>query len=455
MSYGKNILKYKDDILKDLETLISIESVDIFNRDECEEALNFVLNKGKEFNLDTKNIKNTAGHVQLGNKGKLCGVLTHLDVVPSGNNWRTLPFELTRKNGRLYGRGVADNKGAAIIALYCLKVLMEDNSLKGKNTLRAIYGTAEETGMTDMDIYFKEESMPDIAFTPDSNYGICNREKGILQLELYAKTHTGTTLTEFHSGKAVNAVPDTAYALLDCSENEDHQLLRLADASDGNFDFHYTIDGLMILSKGKAAHASSPEKGFNAATALVDLLGANFSYNTLGSIVAFLNNKINSETDGTSMGVKTRDKESGPLTVNIGTVHVYETYATLTMDIRYPVTADGDKILEQVEKLAKDDDLTVKVLSHLKPINLNKDTPIIKTLSKSYKNIMGKKPNLYCTGGGTYSRKLNGNCVAFGPVFPDDNCNIHNSNESINEENLFKHAEICLETLYNFYIDNI
>lgn len=48
------------------------------------------------------------------------------------------------------------------------------------------------------------------------------------------------------------------------SDYDEQTLMRLADASDGDFEFNYTIDGLMIISRGKAAHACEPDKGYNA-----------------------------------------------------------------------------------------------------------------------------------------------------------------------------------------------
>ncbi len=450
MSFGENILKYKDEMLKDLETLISFQSISGENQEDCEKALNFIIEKANEFGLTTKNIDNIAGHAQLGEKGELCGVLTHLDVVPAGNNWDTLPFELTRKDGRLYGRGIADDKGSALISLYCLKAL-KDANVKGKNTIRAIFGTDEEKGMKDMEAYFASEATPDYSFTPDSEYGICRCEKGIIQLEIFADTHTGTTLNEFHSGKAVNAVPDTAYVMLDCSENDDHQLFRFADAMENKFEFHYTIDGLMIICHGKASHACEPEKGSNAATALVELLASNFSHRQLGSICSFINSSIGLETNGNSMGIKMRDSLSGALTVNVGTIHIGENFATATIDIRYPVTVDGNLILERIKKLAGKENLNVKLLSHLKPLNVDENSPIITLLSNSYEAIMGKKPELYSTGGGTYARKLGNKGVAFGPLFKDDYSNMHNANESLDEEKFMKHGEICLEAMYRMY----
>lgn len=454
MSFGENILKYKDDILKDLATLVELESVADYNPDDCKKALEFVLKRAQEFGLVTKSVEDKAGHAELGNGEKLCGVLTHLDVVPKGNNWTMQPFELTRKNGRLYGRGVADDKGAAIVTLYCLKAL-KDSGIDGENRIRAIFGTSEENGMEDMDLYFKSEAMPDMSFTPDSNYGICRCEKGILQLEIYADTHNGTVLTEFHSGKAVNAVPDTAYAMLDCTETEDQRLLRLADASDGDFEFHYTIDGLMVLSRGKAAHACEVQNGFNAATALVNLLSHNFTYDSLGSICTFLNCRINNEINGNSLGIKMRDSSSGQLTVNVGTVHITDSYATATLDVRYPVTMDGKRILSRIIFAAMQEGLHVKTINHSTPLVIDEDSRLIGILSQAYENVTGEKPQIYSTGGGTYARKLGGKGVAFGPVFPDDKCNMHNADESLDEEKFFKHAQICLEAMYKLFTEKL
>ena len=450
MSFGEKIMDYKEDIITDLAELIAIQSITGIQED-CKAALDWMMRKAISFGLKAGSINNVAGHAELGEGGKLCGVLTHLDVVPEGNNWDSLPFELSiGDNGYMYGRGIVDDKGAALITLYCLKAL-KDNGVIGKNTLRAIFGTSEERGMTDMDEYFKHEPVPELSFTPDSDYGICKGEKGILQLELYADTHDGTTLTQMHSGKTINAVPDTAYALLDCSENEDHQLARLADAKNGSFEFYYTIDGMMVLSRGKAAHAADPDEGLNAATALIDLLTSNFSLPSLGSMPSFISHYIGTDTDGVMLGVKMRDKESGPLTVNVGTVHIDEGYATCTMDVRYPVTADGDEILEKITRQANKEGIHVKVLAHIKPLYLDENADIIKILSESYENIMGEKPSLYTTGGGTYARKLGGKGVAFGPVFEGEESNIHNANECINVDKFFRHAQICLEAMYNLY----
>ena len=45
--FGNKILDFKDELLKDLNTLLSFESVDGEKNDECDNALNFILKRGE------------------------------------------------------------------------------------------------------------------------------------------------------------------------------------------------------------------------------------------------------------------------------------------------------------------------------------------------------------------------------------------------------------------------
>ena len=74
---------------------------------------------------------------------------------------------------------------------------------------------------------------------------------------------------------------------------------------------------------------------------------------------------------------------------------------------------------------------------------------LVGILENAYESVMGEKPALYATGGGTYARAVSGSCVAFGPVFPDEpDRRMHNSNEHIDLERFMLHAQICLEAMY-------
>lgn len=450
MMFGDKILKYKDELLADLNTLIGFESVANEKPEECQNAINFMLKRANDFGLTGKQVTDESMHIQLGSKGKLCGILSHLDVVPAGNNWSVLPYSLTEKDGRLYGRGIADDKGAALVTLYCLRALKEEG-IDGVNALRAIYGTSEECGMEDIDGYFEKMPVPDLSFTPDSDYGICYAEKGILQIEVSTKGNLATVLSQLHSGKAINAVPDIAYALLDSSNYDEQNLLELSKKTEGNFEFNSTIDGLMVISRGKAAHACEPHKGFNAAAALVELLAKAYTPTEIGTICDFIDIALGNETDGCSLGLKTHCSISGDLTVNLGYIHIEGNEARAAFDIRYPVSITGGSVYRQFRYAAKHNKLDVKVLNHEKPLYIEKDSELVKLLSGAYKAVTGEEPELYTTGGGTYARKLGGKGLAFGPAFKDDEVNMHNADESIDKEKFFTHAQICLEAMYRMY----
>ncbi|MCR5635585.1 MAG: Sapep family Mn(2+)-dependent dipeptidase [Clostridiales bacterium] len=445
MGFGEKILNYKKDILADLSELIGIESVSSEGSELPAKALNVMLEKAEKMGFTTKNIDDIAGHIEYGEGEALCGVLAHLDVVPVGGDWKYPPFQMTEKDGVLYGRGVADDKGAAVVALYCLKAL-KDEGIIGDRKLRVILGTSEEIGQEDMNVYFEHERLPDMSFTPDSDYGICATEKGILQLKVSDPTHNGTVITELKGGTAVNSVPDKAVAILECTENDDHQMQRLADAKPNCFDFDYTIDGIKVTSKGKAAHAAEPDKGLNAATNLVSLLCSCFSSRILGNLCEFVDNYIGSDLRGKYLGIANRDK-SGVLTLNVGKLEINTNEAYVTLDIRYPVTSDPVRIINKIQTCANREGLSVEVLDHMLPLNVPEGAPVVQLLKKAYKAATGTPATLYSTGGGTYARALGGNGVAFGPVFPEDDCRLHNSNECMSVDKLMLHAQICLEAM--------
>lgn len=74
-----------------------------------------------------------AGLKQRGRKGKTILFYTHYDVIPAvaGKGWNTNPFELTGLNGYLYGRGVSDNKGPCLAAIFAAGELLQSGKLDG------------------------------------------------------------------------------------------------------------------------------------------------------------------------------------------------------------------------------------------------------------------------------------------------------------------------------------
>jgi succinyl-diaminopimelate desuccinylase len=71
-------------------------------------------------------------------------IYTHVDVVPAGDNWVTDPFEMFLKDGRAYGRGASDSKGAVAGLIAALQVLLKYGN--SKYNLSILLTTDEEVG---------------------------------------------------------------------------------------------------------------------------------------------------------------------------------------------------------------------------------------------------------------------------------------------------------------------
>ncbi|HEV8702812.1 MAG TPA: M20/M25/M40 family metallo-hydrolase [Candidatus Polarisedimenticolia bacterium] len=85
------------------------------------------------------NLLATVGKGQPGFRHML--VLLHTDVVPSGapSDWRFSPFEPFEKGGKLYGRGVLDDKGPLVASFAALRILKaHEDQLQGAFTFGAV-----------------------------------------------------------------------------------------------------------------------------------------------------------------------------------------------------------------------------------------------------------------------------------------------------------------------------
>ncbi|RGQ44271.1 M20/M25/M40 family metallo-hydrolase [[Clostridium] leptum] len=205
--------------------------------------------------------------------------------------------------------GDADDKGAAVVALYCLKAL-KDEKVKCVRKARAIFGAGEEIASDDLKQYFQREVLPELAFTPDAEYGVCNREKGILHVELSAPAD-GSRLESLHGGTVRNAVAASARAEARCTAEECQALEALSKKMGVKFSFQWSDGVLTAECVGRAAHAMEPQKGRNAAARLVRLFSSCFGGEALGVLWSFVDQKIGLELDGSSLGFAGRTRFPG------------------------------------------------------------------------------------------------------------------------------------------------
>ncbi len=175
-----------------------------------------------------------------------------------------------------------------------------------------------------------------------------------------------------------------------------------------------------------------------------------FPEEELGGFLGFLRTSIGTETDGASMGVKISDEPSGPLTLNLGLLHLDS--SSRGGGSRYPLPGDMPgrrNFRDRFASKRKQAGFTAEMLLDNKPLYFPENDPLVHLLQEAYRAVKGVPAELYATGGGTYAREIPGRAVAFGPFFPDEpDRRLHNSNESIDLDRFMEHAQICLAAMY-------
>ena len=106
--------------------------------------------------FETENFENRICKISYGSGDKKLGILCHLDVVGvNAEKWDTPPFKPIIKDGMIYGRGVLDNKGPGVAALYALYTVKQ-LEIPLKYGVGLYFGTDEEKGMSDFAEYLKK-----------------------------------------------------------------------------------------------------------------------------------------------------------------------------------------------------------------------------------------------------------------------------------------------------------
>ncbi|PSL44520.1 succinyl-diaminopimelate desuccinylase [Salsuginibacillus halophilus] len=437
--------RFEQEFLTKLDELVSIESVyhDAEATSEAPfgkgpaEALNCVLRWGEEDGMIVKNVDGYAGHIQLGEgRGEdAASVLVHLDVVPPGPGWTKAPFALTEEDGRLYGRGVLDNKGAAVAAYMALKQIKTEG-VALKRPLRFIAGIDEERHWACMDHYFQEEPQPKTGFVPDADFPVITKEKGILDVEVTQplfniETSAPVFLQSLHSGERENMVPAAAEAELvmyDAAELERlYKLLEHMLAADQfKVEAHGSVLRLDVY--GTPAHGAAPDLGDHAAVKLgqvleqlpLDQAGLTFVQKLLAEW---------GDSTGRLLGVQ-KETSDAVLTVNAGVVRYDAStkQAKIVATVRAPAEVPLAELRAQLDTWAERRGMDLRVLDELPGHSLQSDHPLAQMLLDVYEGHTGERPAPLAIGGATYARVLKDG-AAFGPLFPNRENTAHQADE--------------------------
>lgn len=446
----------KDELLQELQKLISIESVldESAVTDEAPfgpkplEALEYLLHLGEAQGMTTKNVANVAGHIEMGQGDELIGVLGHVDVVPAGDGWSVPPFEGRIVGSKMIGRGTIDDKGPTMAAWMAMK-LVKDSGIPLERRVRLIIGTDEESGFRCVRRYFETEEMPTLGFAPDADFPIINAEKGIAGVELsQPATNEATSLEFFQSGERTNMVPDEANAFLDVAlsdiESSFHQFLRSQNLKGKAQDVNGKTS---LLVTGKSAHAMEPDHGINAALKLAEFLKTLHVGGQGQKFVEALVHAFGSDSRGRAFDGAYSDEMSGDITYNAGVIqYAREEGFTIKVSMRYSVSAPFHEVVERMTTHFKKNEIHVHVRSNSAPHYVEASDELIQTLSTVYERQTGEKAELLAIGGGTYARVLKKG-VAFGMVFPGEADVAHQADEFVDIENLLKATAIYADAL--------
>ncbi len=381
------------------------------------------------------------------------GMLAHTDVVPEGTGWDTDPYKMEVKDGMLWGRGTADDKGPAVAALYAMCAAREIEPNLTKNC-RIILGSSEETGMTDLPIYEKYEKYPPMVFSPDSGYPVTNLEKGKFGLTFncgWVESKTLPRILSIKGGTVSNIVPREATAViegLDISAAE-AACKNVSEKFGAEITYRVLEDGSVeITAHGKAAHASAPFAGLNAHTLLISVLtelpiaecDGYYRLKLLGEILP------HGDYYGKSLGVACEDEVSGKLTMNFGVFEYGLRGMSGNLDMRTPVCADSLDLektaYSRFGKAGIACSTDEKLPSHYVPA----DSPFVQTLMRVYKDYTGLEGEPIAAGGLTYAHGIPG-AVAFGCELPGSEHNIHSANERFSIHELMVGAKIFTQII--------
>ncbi|MDY2788272.1 MAG: Sapep family Mn(2+)-dependent dipeptidase [Atopobium sp.] len=408
-----------EDVIVDIDKLVQIESVE--NMDEAKpgepwghaphEALVKACEIAQDLGLEAHDCDGYIGYADLkGAREDYIGLIGHTDIVPLGTGWTFDPLHVTRKDGYLLGRGVLDDKGPLVLAMYAAKYFIE----KGEElpyTLRVIIGCNEETSMQDVEWYVENFPQPAFLFTPDADFPLCYGEKGGYSARILSDKVAGGKIVDFNGGIADNAIPNLATATVraNTADLTPTDRVSVEDAGDGL---------VKLTAHGIGGHASKPAGTINAIGLLVNYLLDNDLCDEGEREFLELDRIVLASTDGSSMGFATADKYFDPLTCIGGTMRTIDGRFEQTIDSRYPTTITGEEITVKVSELAAKHHATVECYLDMVPFVTDPESEAIQTLITTYNEVTGKNAEPFTMGGGTYARHF-ARAASFGPNDPD------------------------------------
>jgi len=429
----------RERFLDELKDFLRIPSISTLpeHKSDVRRAAEFVADSLKNAGLENVEIIQTAKHPLVyadwlhapGKPTVLC--YGHYDVQPPDplELWTTPPFEPTIRDGNLYARGSADDKGQMYMHVKAVEALRAVNGTLPVNLKFLIEGE-EEIGGESVAKYVADNAAKlkaDVALVSDTALyaegipTLCIGLRGLIYTEIEARG----AARDLHSGLYGGAAPNAVFALIELvSKLKDHTGRIMIPGMYGD-----------VQAPSPAEKKSWESLPFNEQEFLKNEVGSKAltgekGYSVLERVWARPTLEVHGIAGGfTGAGAKT----------------VIPATATAKVSMRLVPNQNPDKIIAAYKKFVKENtpagvEMDVRVLSSGAAIMVNPDHPAINVAARAFKDILGRDTVFVRSGGsipivGDFAKHLGIPTVLMGFGLPDDG--LHSPNEKYKLANYY------------------
>ena len=422
--------------LKELLRIPSISTLPEHNKD-THRAAEYVAAKLRDAGLENVEIIETERHPLVyadwlhapGKPTVLC--YGHFDVQPPDplDLWETPPFEPSERNGNLYARGSADDKGQMYSHIKAVEALHAVHGKPPLNLKFLIEGEEEVGGLSVAEYVAKNPAKlkADVALVSDTemyapglptlNIGL----RGLVYLEIEAKGPA----RDLHSGLYGGAAPNAVFGLI--------ELLSKGKDANGHIlipGIYDDVEAPSAEEKESWTHLPFDEKEYLASEVGSTQLTGEKEFSVFERTWARPTFEVHGIAGGfTGAGAKT----------------VIPAKAVAKVSIRLVPKQDPDKILTAVKQWVADNtpqgiQCEVRVLSSSPGLMVNPDHPAIRVAAKAFSEVFDK-PTVFTRSGGSipivgdFATHLRIPTILMGFGLPDDG--LHSPNEKYNIQNYY------------------
>jgi acetylornithine deacetylase/succinyl-diaminopimelate desuccinylase-like protein len=439
----------RDRYLDELKAYLAIPSISALpeHTEDMKRCAEWTAEEMRRIGMDNVRTIETGGHpVVYGEWLGAPGAPTmlfygHYDVQPVDpvELWETPPFEASIRDGEIYARGAADDKGQIFMHFKAVEAHMRQNGRLPLNVKFLLEGE-EEVGSRHLDDLIrehKEQLRADVLVISDSPMfdrgvpSICYGLRGLA----YCQIDLRGTSSDLHSGSFGGAVANPAFVLAQV-------LAQMKDRS-GRVKipgFYDEVRPLKEEERNEFKRLPFDEKRYRKNLGAPRLFGEK-GYSTLERVWARPTFEVNGLLSGfTGEGAKT----------------VIPAVAMAKVSMRLVPDQDPDKIASLFEAYVKKVtpptvELKVTKMHGGRPWMTDFDNPFVQAAARAIERGFGKRPVFNREGGSipvvaTFQQELQLPTVLFGIGLPDENA--HAPNEKLDLEN-FHNGVIAAAYFYD------